>query len=255
MAPFNYYDLEKDVDDIIDENASIKEKYRLLLYERFAKDYEKKHGKAPYSINDKSVIKEFEVWLEKQALLINIYADCLRRLNWAPRKLPTPGNSYIELFKGDVDTLIKSFPEHITVYSSFASTIDPIKARNVSLCNEDVHVKGKTPTIKREVIGKPIYLPFSPFKINTLYVHNPYSKEEERKIKTLLQNDDLNIVFGIYGLSSDPQLHYKINQLSKLFEELLEKNKRTKIFLSSDSKPGIGEYQMGLIYKPRNLDK
>ena len=251
----SFTDVENSVDSILDENADIKEEYRLLFYSFFARDYEKRHKEPPYSINEIEIIREFEEWLKKQALLTEAYAKCLSRLNYAPRKLPSEGSSYIELYKGDYDTLKKAFHEHITVYSNYATTIDPIKAKDYSLSNNDMHVIRKVPVIKRDIAGKTVYLPFSPFKVNMVYVHNPYSKVEENRIRSLLQNDDLNVVYGIFGLTTDPELEYKLNQLDELFNELLSHNQRTNKFFSDivNDRKDIGDYKIGLIYKPRKI--
>lgn len=243
---------EKEADSILDEKANIKSQYDLLFYNRFASEYEKKYGTRPYSINDPKVIKKFSEWLKKQSALLNVYADCLRRLKWAPRKTPTRENIYVELYKGDVDSLVKAFPEHITVLSNYATTIDPIKSKNPALSNSEVYVRNGVPSIKTYFCNKPVYLPYDPFVINSLYVHNPYSGIEGRRIESLLHNDDLSVVYGIYGLETDPQLEYKLIELSKLYEELLKDNQTTKLYKSGkEYRSDIGEYQMGIIYKPR----
>lgn len=247
---------EREAESILDEKYTVKSGYQMMFYNRFALDYEKRNGFKPYSINDPKVKKEYNDWLRKQSSLFNIYVDCLRRFKWAPRKMPTDSNYYLELFKGDLDTLKKVFPQHVTVLSNYGSTIDPIKAQDSTLRNIDIHVRGGLPSFKVDAFGDTVYLPLDPHKINTLYVHNPYNLLEERKIKSLIHNNDLSVVYGIYSLASDPQLEYKLIELSKLYTELLKDNQTTKIYLSGiESRSDIGEYQIGLIYKPRKENR
>jgi hypothetical protein len=252
MTEFDALELEKLAEEALtDDKIDIKQEYYNIFFNKFLKIYKETHNLRVVDPNDPEIIKEYNFWLKKQVLLLGIYIENMKKLKWSPNNRNIVGNKPMELFKGDLDSLKKTFSRNLIVYSKYGCTIGKENYKD-GVHSEEMGVRDYSPSIITYKFGKkPTYLPLCDGSYSTLYIHNPYDHVEEQRINSLLFNDSANIVYGLFGLTLDPELEYKMHKFSDLYKELFEDDPNTRIFQIRTSREDVGEYQMGLIFKPK----
>ena len=103
---------------------------------------------------------------------------------------------------------------------------------------------------QKQFFDKPAIIPLAIDKFNSFFTHNPYSRGEEKTISCLIHNDDINFVYGFYGLHSDPDTFNRFSRFMSLGYELAKDSKENKLMHMSSTREDVGDYSVALIYKP-----
>lgn len=244
--------------NLMEQNAdNLQVEYSRFLYNKFLSE-ESKIIKDPDKFNtaEASGADDFDLWLKRREELCRRYSVFLRNCHLNPTKASIKKGSSIELFKGKYDSLKTTWKAAVQLYSKYASTLDYTGKKN--------GIFPSVPTVRN---GKPgqilvspqcdekIFLPFDTEVHDRYYVHNPENANELRAMESLLQNDDITVIFGLYGFVQDEDLSAKIKRLRAL-EEVLEKTKEIyPYFFQGKSRRSdsiqLPPYQMLVVYKPK----
>ena len=231
------------------EAHSYEEDYSRIFYDKYtsAQDILNNYENL-YEIIDIDNFGDYSSWIRKYTELVKEYSKFLKLCELNPysfkRTIP------IELYKGSFDSL-KAYFDRLMIYSLYATTINyEHNTKNINL--DEVVVRDNVPCHKVLQKNKNvIYLPFNTELFDTYFVHNPYNKTEEKRIMKLFENDDINVIYGLYGFSYESDIDDKIIDLMNLKSQI----EGSKFYELRKESKDLGSYHMGIIYKPKNIKK
>lgn len=188
----------------------------------------------------------YDAWIKRRKDLLKVYINFLRFCNLSPNRFKEPS---IELSKGVFDSLKSEYSKNIIVYSKYANTLG--SAKGVEL--HDITIRDGVPCFKLQNFeGRPpIILPLNINVYDRYYIHNPYSDKEAKTYEKLVANPDLTVIYGLYGFSKDEGIDEKIEELKYLKSYI----PNSQFFELRGETQKIGEYHVGLIYKPKNKNR
>lgn len=224
-------------------------KFNQEYYSLFNEMYKSAQKSIEQNSNEEDLSKEkglteYPEWRKKHLFLLREYSRFLKFCDLNPYKLRK--HSPIELFKGPEDSL-RTMDPYIDVSSIYAGSFENLKkAGGIQLTNVSVK-KGVPCHVIKTAWKTVLYVPFDTEVRDLYYVHNPYNEEEEENILGLLENDDLNVIYGLYGYNLEGNIDEKVEKLRKTKEDL----KDAKFFELHKENSHFGEYQIAMIYKPK----
>ena len=186
---------------------------------------------------------QYEDWLLKRLALLTKYSEFLRICNVNPNRFKEPS---IELLKGQYDSLIRSYPKYIKVYSKYGATFSE-KLKGEVILQDITVIDGVPNYVLKTADGTKATVPFNVELFDIYYVHNPYTSREEKMCQELVSNPNLTTVYGLYGLASEKDIDSKIDDLRSFSKEI----PRAQFHELRGVTKNIGEFHIGLIYKPR----
>jgi hypothetical protein len=233
-------------------NPDLKEEYYDIFLEKFTIALCLLKGQGVnVDLNDVDMLAHYKKWLERRVALLKIYSEFLMQCKLSPNNNKVRP---IELSKGYFDSLKKYF-QRIDVYSKYAVTINPesyldgvhpcdIKIKNGK---PNVIIESKPSTTFENSSIQKFTIPLNTKKYFTYFVHNPYDAKEENSFYSLLNNEYLDITFGLFGFPKEEMIDEKIDRLRKAKESI----KDSRFFEIRMDDSFLGEYHIALLYKPR----
>lgn len=224
------------------ESETFDIEYSKIFYDRYSAAKKKKIDDLILEEDDE--FDDYQSWINKYELLVKEYTKFLRYIDLNPTRFKKI--SPIELFKGSFDSLKKS-NGNLWLFTKYANTFNQ-DGKKLGIQLTDITVRDGVPNhiIKTEN-GKVYHIPFNTTGFDTIYVHNPYNKREETMIHKLLDNDNLCVIYGLYGFSEEENIDEKIEHL----KELRDKLTGAKLYEVNKETNNLGKIHMGVIYKPR----
>ena len=228
------------------EEINTEEEYSKLFYDKFSsaqkqlakniEDYDQLH---------ESVYAEYDPWLEKRKTLLKEYANFLKYNNLNPNRFKS--NNSIELFTGSYDTLKHCYKNSIEVYSKYASTLATTAPAH-RIHHMEIGVRNGRPCYVLHVPNSDtkLYVPFNYF-FDRIYVQNPHTSKERSMMERLVANEDLSVIYGLYGSPLEEDIDKRISDLQRLKTEI----EGAKFMEYRGETKKLGPYHIGLIYKPR----
>ena len=243
------------ITDLFEYNAELLEKskkdeeYSKIFYDKFTSAQKSIVENADiYDTLEEEKYNDYKTWMNNYRSVLVEYANFLRNCKLNPNKFKK--SCPIELFKGSLDSLRYQFP-NLRVYSKYATTFN-IDNKKLDIIPNDITVRHGNPAYKLLTeSGSIIYLPTNTDLYNMFYVHNPYNKKEENMIHSLLENDKLTVIYGLFGSPDEEDIDKKIEDLRTLKKNLVG----ARFYEVRKDDPKLGEYHIGLLYKPNNKDR
>lgn len=229
--------------------SGIENEYDKIFRKKFDGYLKEKYGASIAANIDKDEYESiYEKWLLNQKRLFGYYVDFLKAFKVAPNQCKVHPT---ELFKGDYDTLKHSYRKQLEVFSKYASTINTDVYTKGIHSFDDVSICNGFPCYCIDTDdGNIIHLPVKQNLFYTYYVHNPYSKKEKNIIMRMLQNDSIDITYGLYGYTKFGDIDSQIEELKRLKQELPEAT-----FMDLVKNDGTEEsFHMALLYKPKTKE-
>lgn len=161
-------------------------------------------------IHSNEFMSEFYEWIKTRQAIGEEYLALIEEFN-----LPVKDSSCAEINKGVYDSItIDHDTTLITPYIEEKELYDPSRLIKYSL-----HVDSNFgfPEIKMEE-GYRLIIP--EHEVSTYITQNPYNQSLYKGLELLHNSNRNNIVFGVYGETSDKDIREKLNSVLRLRKEL-----------------------------------
>ena len=178
---------------------NINEIYLDLLKKQFCEAY----GLRKFDNHSKKYLEGLQEFIKLRQALSRKYNRFLKYMG-----LDITTNDIAELNKGNADTIIKS-------YDTLAITPYPIDIEQERLYSS------VEPGIKRFI------------------THNPYYKQEIKTLAKYYNEDEYDILFGVFGKISDKDSHRKMKELLTLAKKIKDNQYRTGMLKDNNDYFGI----------------